>query len=98
MPRKLYVGGLNAATDSAGLREAFQEHGEITEATVITDRESGSSRGFGFVTFADDASAAAAIQARNGSDLHGATISVAEARERPGGHRTGFGRRDGRPT
>ncbi len=97
MPRKLYVGGLNAATDSAGLRKAFREHGEITEAKVIADRESGVSRGFGFVTFVEDASATAAIAARNGSELDGATISVAEARERSHGGRGGFGRRDGRP-
>ena len=96
MPRKLYVGGLNAATDSAGLREAFREHGEITEAKVVTDRESGVSRGFGFVTYADDAAGTAAIGARDGSELDGATISVAEARERVRG-RGGFGRRDGRP-
>jgi len=94
MPRKLYVGGLSAVTDSTGLREAFREHGEITEAKVIADRESGSSRGFGFVTFADDASAAAAIRARNGSELDGATISVDDAREGVRG-RGGFGRRDG---
>ena len=65
MSQKLYVGGLNAATNDAGLREAFAEYGEITEATVITHRDSGASRGFGFVTFTEAASGEKAITARN---------------------------------
>jgi cold-inducible RNA-binding protein len=82
------VGGLNAATDDARLRTAFSEYGEITEAKVITDRDSGTSRGFGFVTFTDTASSEKAISARNTSELDGSTITVAVARARAGGERT----------
>ena len=57
MSKKLFVGSLSWNIDDRGLREAFAPHGEITEATVITDRDSGRSRGFGFVTFADDEAA-----------------------------------------
>jgi len=87
MSQKLYVGGLNAATDDARLREAFSEHGEITEAKVITQRESGASRGFGFVTFTDEASGEKAISAKNSSELDGSTITVNVARPRVEGER-----------
>jgi len=58
---KLFVGGLSWDTDDAGLRSAFEEFGEVTDAKVITDRDTGRSRGFGFVTFSDTADAQAAM-------------------------------------
>ncbi len=87
MAKKLFVGSLSWNTDDRGLREAFAPHGEITEATVITDRDTGRSRGFGFVTFADDDAADKAVAALNGTDLDGRSIKVdvAEAKKRDGG-------------
>ena len=82
MSKKLFVGGLAWATDDNGLRAAFETHGEVTEAKVITDRDSGRSRGFGFVTFTEDESADAALEQMNGSELDGRTLNVKEALER----------------
>lgn len=82
MSKKLFVGSLSWNTDDHGLRAAFEPHGEITEATVITDRGSGRSRGFGFVTFADGESADNAIAALNETELDGRTIKVDVAQER----------------
>jgi RNA recognition motif-containing protein len=82
MSSKLFVGGLAWATSDGSLRSHFEEHGEVTEAKVITDRESGRSRGFGFVTFAEQDSAGAAKDALNGTDLDGRTIRVDHATER----------------
>jgi len=84
MSKKLFVGSLSWNTDDSALREAFAPHGEITEATVISDRDSGRSRGFGFVTFADDESADKAMAALNGTELDGRTIKVdvAQAKKR----------------
>lgn len=85
MKNKLFVGGLSWNTDDAGLRVAFQEFGEVTEAKVITDRETGRSRGFGFVTFANPQDAQDAQRELDGTALDGRTIAVNEARERRGG-------------
>jgi RNA recognition motif-containing protein len=95
MAKKLFVGSLSWDTNSEGLHAAFSPYGEITEATVVSDRDSGRSRGFGFVTFADDAAADKAVAALNGSTLDGRTIrvDVAQAKERTGGG--GGGRRSG---
>jgi len=82
MAKKLFVGGLSWDTNDKSLLAAFQSHGEVTEARVVTDRDTGRSRGFGFVTFADDQAAAAAIQALDGTSLDGRTIKVNEAQER----------------
>lgn len=82
MAKKLFVGGLAWATSDQALAEAFAKFGQVKEAKVITDRESGRSRGFGFVTFNDDAHADAAIAEMEGSLLDGRTINVNEARER----------------
>jgi RNA recognition motif-containing protein len=84
MSKKLFVGSLSWNTDDHGLRSAFETHGEVTEATVITDRDSGRSRGFGFVTFAEDEAAEKAVAALNNTDLDGRTIrvDVAQARNR----------------
>ena len=82
MSKKLFVGSLSWNTDDNGLREAFAPHGEITEATVIGDRDTGRSRGFGFVTFAEGESADKAIAALNETELDGRTIKVDVAHPR----------------
>ncbi len=93
MSKKLFVGGLAWATDDEGLRAAFEQFGETTEAKVITDRDTGRSRGFGFVTFVDGAAADAAVAAMDGKPLDGRPIKVNEARPRqPRGGGGGGGR------
>jgi RNA recognition motif-containing protein len=82
MSNKLFVGGLSWGTDNNGLREAFEQFGEVTDAAVISDRETGRSRGFGFVTFADASAASAAVEGMHGKELDGRTLNVSEARER----------------
>ena len=82
MGKKLFVGSLSWNTNDAGLHEAFAQFGEIAEAKVITDRETGRSRGFGFVTFEDDDAADKAISAMNGATLDGRTIRVDVAQDR----------------
>jgi RNA recognition motif-containing protein len=82
MAKKLFVGGLSWETTDAGLRDAFASYGEITEAKVITERDTGRSRGFGFVTFARDEDADAAISKMDGTSLDGRTIKVNEAQEK----------------
>jgi RNA recognition motif-containing protein len=79
---KLYVGNLAWAVDDAKLKEAFAEFGEVSEAVVISDKYSGRSKGFGFVTIDDDAAAAKAIEAMNGKALEGREIKVSEAAPR----------------
>jgi len=95
MAKKLFVGGLNWKTSDDGLRSAFERFGEITEAKVITDRETGRSRGFGFVTFAEEEAANNAINDMNGTQLEGRTIQVNQAQQKSfrGGH--GGGGRSG---
>ena len=95
MSKKLFVGSLSWDTNDEGLRNAFSAHGEISEAVVITDRDTGRSRGFGFVTFDDDEAADKAVAALNGTELDGRTIrvDVAQAKQRSGGG--GGGGRDG---
>ena len=82
MPKKLYVGGLSWDTNDSKLLAAFETHGEVSEAKVITDRDSGRSRGFGFVTYADSSSAEQAISKMDGSILDGRTLKVNEAQDR----------------
>ncbi len=96
MSKKLFVGGLAWATDDSGLRTAFERFGEVTDAKVITDRDTGRSRGFGFVTFSDDNAGQQAIEEMNGSDLDGRTLRVDEAqdRQRNGGGGGGGARRN----
>lgn len=100
MTKKLFVGGLSWNTNDDGLRQAFARFGDIDEAKVILDRETGRSRGFGFVTFADGESAKSAIGEMNGTSLDGRSIKVNEAEERqrsprPQGGGFGGGSRDG---
>ena len=85
MSKKLFVGGLSWNTDDHGLRAAFEQHGEVEDAKVITDRDTGRSRGFGFVTFSEAADGANAIEQMNGAELDGRTLNVNEAQERSGG-------------
>ena len=82
MSKKLFVGSLSFDTDDGSLRRAFEEFGEVTDAKVISDRDTGRSRGFGFVTFADASSADAAIDQMNGATLDGRVVNVNEAKER----------------
>jgi cold-inducible RNA-binding protein len=98
MAKKLFVGGLSWDTTDDGLRQAFASYGEITEAKVITDRDTGRSRGFGFVTFAQDDDAKTAISKVDGTNLDGKTIKVNEAQEKSprGGGRSGGGFGGGR--
>jgi cold-inducible RNA-binding protein len=77
---KLFVGGLPFSTTDDELKELFAAHGAVASATVVKDRDSGRSKGFGFVEFENDDEGKAAEQALNGSELGGRTISVAEAR------------------
>ncbi len=76
----IYVSNLSYNTDSEGLQQLFAEYGEVTSANVITDRETGRSRGFGFVEMPNDAEGQAAIDALNGIDFEGKTITVNVAR------------------
>ena len=77
---KLFVGSLPWGVDDAQLSEMFSAHGSVVSARVITDRETGRSRGFGFVEFADEATAQAAMEALDGSMIEGRAISVSFAR------------------
>ncbi|XP_059640220.1 glycine-rich RNA-binding protein 3, mitochondrial isoform X1 [Cornus florida] len=86
---KVFVGGISYNTDDTSLREAFSKYGEVVEARVIMDRESGRSRGFGFVSFTNSEEASSAIQAMDGQELHSRTIRVNYANERP--PRTNYG-------
>ena len=98
---KIYVGNLSFNTDSEALRAAFAEFGEVTSAEVVTDRDTGRSRGFGFVEMPSQSAAEAAIKELNGKELDGRAINVNEARpkaDRGGrggdrGSRGGGGRR-----
>jgi len=96
MSKKLYVGNLAFSTTSDDLRQEFGKYGNVTSATVITDRETGRSRGFGFVEM--DSGAEQAISALNGQEFQGRTLSVNEARprdDRRGGGGGGGGRYGG---
>lgn len=80
MAMKLYVGGLAYSVTEQALEALFAEQGTVTSAVVIKDRDSGQSKGFGFVEMANDAEAKAAMAALNGKDVSGRTIMVNEAR------------------
>jgi RNA recognition motif-containing protein len=79
---KLYVGNLSFETTENDLQDLFEQHGQVKEVTLITDRMTGKSRGFGFVTMADAASGSTALNALNGKELGGRALTVNEARER----------------
>ena len=84
MAQKLFVGGLPFSTSNEQLRDLFAEVGEVASATVVTDRDTGRSRGFGFVEMATPEDAEAAISKLNGTSVDGRTIQVERAKS-PGG-------------
>lgn len=99
---RLYVGNLSWNTDEAGLESAFGAFGDVSDVKIITDRDTGRSRGFGFVTMKTDEEAEAAMGALNGSMLDGRAlrVNVAEARKprsSGGGYSSDRGDRGGRP-
>lgn len=96
MGKKLYVGNLSYSTTSAELEKIFAPFGKVDSATVIEDRDSGQSKGFGFVEMSSDAEAQAAIEGLDGKPNDGRTLKVNEARpreDRGGGGRGGRGGR-----
>lgn len=92
---KIYVGNLPFGIDDEALAKLFAEHGEVDSAKVITDRETGRSRGFGFVEIVDNDSARKAMEALNGFELDGRALTVNEAKPRKEGGGRGGGRRGG---
>src|SRR5687767_689622 len=97
MGRKLYVGNLSYGVDSSALEQLFSQYGTVQSAEVISDRETGRSKGFGFVEMSSDEEAQAAIAALNGQQHDGRTLTVNEAKPREdrggggGGGRGGYG-------
>ncbi|HWP84852.1 MAG TPA: RNA-binding protein [Terriglobia bacterium] len=100
--KNLFVGNLNFQTTESELQSLFEPFGEITRVQIMTDRDTGRSRGFGFVEMASDEAAAKAIEALNGTELGGRALNVNEARPKPeskggrsfGGGGRGYGRDD----
>ena len=93
MAKKLFVGGLPWATTSDDLKQLFAAAGTVSSATIITDKMTGRSRGFGFVEFDNDAEADAAVEQLNGTEYGGRKLLVNEARpmaDRPQGGRDNF--------
>ncbi len=93
MGKRLYVGNLSYEVTSSELERLFSQHGTVASAEVVADRDSGRSKGFGFVEMGSDQEAQAAIAALNGHDMGGRALTVNEAkpRESRGGGRGGFG-------
>ncbi len=97
--KKLYVGNLPFNTQESEVRDMFSEYGSVDDVKIITDRETGRSRGFAFVQMGNDSEADAAMEGLNGKDMNGRALVVNEAREREprsggGGGGGGGGRRD----
>ncbi len=91
---KLYVGNLPFSTTEAELHDLFSQYGQVTSANIVMDRDTGRPRGFGFVEFADAADGNKAIEALNGTDMGGRSLTVNEARPREargGGGGGGYG-------
>ena len=96
MAKKLHVGNLSYGTSEETLRTLFEQYGEVESVTIITDRESGRPKGFGFVEMSTDEEARAAIAGLNGRELEGRDITVSEARPREDrGGGGGYGGRGG---
>jgi RNA recognition motif-containing protein len=93
MGKRLYVGNLSYGTTDESLRQLFEAHGTVTSAQVIMDRDTGRSKGFGFVEMASDQEAQEAIAALNGQQVDGRALTVNEARPKAegGGGRGGYG-------
>ena len=96
MGTKLYVGNLSYQVDSSELEQLFGQYGQVVSAQIINDRDTGRSKGFGFVEMADDAEADAAVTALNGQQHNGRALTVNEARPKPEGGGGGGGGRGGR--
>ena len=97
MGKKLYVGNLAYAVSDSDLQRMFEAHGTVESAQVIMDRDTGRSKGFGFVEMGSDAEAQAAIAALNGQEVDGRSLTVNEARPKEGGGgRGGYGGGGGR--
>jgi RNA recognition motif-containing protein len=103
MGKRLYVGNLPYTTNDGELQQLFEQHGSVTSAQVVMDRDTGRSKGFGFVEMGTDAEAQAAIAALHGAEFGGRTLTVNEARPKPeggggggGGGRGGYGGGGGR--
>jgi len=92
---KIYVGNLPWSVDDDSLAQIFEEYGDVSSANVVTDRDTGRSRGFGFVEMGDDSQASGAITGLENHQIEGRTLTVNEARPRPdgGGRGGGGGRR-----
>jgi RNA recognition motif-containing protein len=100
MGKKLYVGGLTYETTDSALEQMFAAHGTVQSAQVIMDRDTGRSKGFGFVEMSSDQEAQNAIKAMNGQQVGGRSLTVNEAKpreDRGGGGRSGGGYGRGRP-
>jgi RNA recognition motif-containing protein len=91
MGNRLYVGNLAYSVGDDNLRQAFEQYGSVTSAKVMMDRDTGRSKGFGFVEMATDAEAQAAIRGLNGHSLDGRQLTVNEARPREDRPSSGFG-------
>lgn len=96
MGKKLYVGNLAYGVSDSDLQRIFEPHGTVQSAQVIMDRDTGRSKGFGFVEMGSDAEAQAAITALNGTEVEGRSLTVNEARPKPEGGRGGGGGGGGR--
>jgi len=100
MGKKLYVGNLAYGVSSSDLQQMFEAHGTVESAQVIMDRDTGRSKGFGFVEMGSDQEAQAAIDALNGKEVDGRNLTVNEARPKEGGGggggRGGYGGGGGR--
>jgi RNA recognition motif-containing protein len=99
MGKRLYVGNLPYTYSDSELQQLFEQHGSVTSAQVIMDRDSGRSKGFGFVEMGSDNEAQTAITSLNGVEIGGRTLTVNEARPKPeggGGGRGGYGGGGGR--
>ena len=93
MGNRLYIGNLSFQANADTLRQAFSAHGDVTDVHVVTDRDSGQSRGFGFITMGSDQQARTAMTAMDGSMLDGRPLRVNEAEERQQRSGGGGGRR-----
>lgn len=93
--KKLYVGNLSYDVGEDELSQVFTQCGQVSEARIIKDRDSGRSKGFGFIQMEDDSEADQAIQRMNGFDLKGRPLVVDEAKDKPSGGRGGGGNRGG---
>ena len=90
--KNIFVGNLDFSATESSVRALFEPYGKVDRVNVVTDRDTGRSRGFAFVEMADSAEADRAIAALNGADLNGRALNVNEARPKPEGGRGGFSR------